>query len=89
MYAMMSPPWGGFPGSTLADPQSGIGWVHNTFLLDGIEKSVLEGPLTVFPKPPWFPGHAGAERVAWSYLRLYHKASWINVLRLLSASING
>jgi hypothetical protein len=89
MYAMMSPPWGGFPGSSLADAQSGIGWVHNTFLLDGIEKSVLEGPLTMFPKPPWFPGHSRAECVAWSYFRLYHRPSWINAVRLLFTSVKG
>jgi len=89
MYAMMSPPWGGFPGSCLANAQSGIGWVHNTFLLGGIEKSVLEGPLTMFPKPPWFPGHSRAEYVAWSYFRLYHRPSWINAARLLLASFKG
>ena len=83
MYAMMSPPWGGFPGSSLADAQSGIGSVHNTFMLEGIEKSVLEGPLTMFPKPPWFPSHARAEHVAWSYFRLYHRPSWTNAVRLL------
>ncbi|MFO0946572.1 MAG: hypothetical protein U1D30_11575 [Planctomycetota bacterium] len=38
-YAMMSPPWGGFPGGTLEDPKSGIGWVHNTYMLDRAEKS--------------------------------------------------
>ncbi len=86
MYAMMSPPWGGFPGSKLADVQSGIGCVHNTFMLEGIEKSVLEGPLTIFPKPPWFPCHSQAERVAWSYFRLYHRPSWINAARLLLAA---
>ncbi len=55
MYAMMSPPWGGFPGNSLADPQSGIGAVHNTFMLEGVEQAVMEGPLTITPKPPWFP----------------------------------
>jgi acyl-CoA reductase-like NAD-dependent aldehyde dehydrogenase len=83
MYAMMSPPWGGFPGSTLKDAQSGIGFVHNTFMLEGIEKSVLEGPLTLTPKPPWFPSHARAEQVAWSYVRLYHRPCWTNATRLL------
>lgn len=87
MYAMMSPPWGGYPGSTLADAQSGIGSVHNTFLLDGIEKSVMEGPLTFFPKPPWFPSHAQAERVAWTYFDLYNQPSWTNVIRFLLASM--
>ncbi len=89
MYAMMSPPWGGFSGSTLADAQSGIGAVHNTFLLEGIEKSVLEGPVTFFPKPPWFPTHAGAERVAWAYFHLYRRPAWANVARLLIASLRG
>lgn len=87
MYAMMSPPWGGLPGSTLADAQSGIGTVHNTFLLGGIEKSVLEGPVTFFPKPPWFPTHTRADRVAWSYFHLYRRPSWTNVVRLLIASV--
>jgi acyl-CoA reductase-like NAD-dependent aldehyde dehydrogenase len=89
MYAMMSPPWGGLPGSTLADPQSGIGWVHNTFMLDGIEKSVLEGPLTVYPKPPWFPTHQQAERVAWSCFDLYHRPSCWSAVKLLLASLKG
>ena len=89
MYAMMSPPWGGLPGSILAAPESGIGWVQNTFLVDGIEKSVLEGPLTVFPKPPWFPSHYRAESLAWSYFRLYHRPFWFNAIRLLSASLRG
>jgi acyl-CoA reductase-like NAD-dependent aldehyde dehydrogenase len=89
MYAMMSPPWGGFPGGSLADARSGIGWVHNTFMLEGVEKSVLEGPLTIFPKPPWFPSHSRAERVAWSYFRLYRRPSWINAVRLLFASLQG
>jgi hypothetical protein len=82
MYALMSPPWGGFPGATLADAQSGIGWVHNTFMLDGIEKSVLEGPLTMFPKPTWFPSHKRAEQVAWSFFELYRRPSWMNLTRV-------
>ena len=52
-------------------------------MLEGIEKSVLEGPLTMFPKPPWFPSHARAEHVAWSYFRLYHTPSWTNAVRLV------
>lgn len=86
-YAMMTPPWGGYPGSTLADAKSGIGWVHNAFMLDGVEKSVLEGPLTVFPKPAWFPTHANGENVAWRLFNLYRKPSWFNLARTLIASL--
>ena len=62
--------WGAFPGGTLADAPSGIGVVHNAFLLDRVERTVVRGPfrpfpralrtmrhgggLTVLPKPPWF-----------------------------------
>ena len=59
-------PWGAYPGHTLEDVQSGIGWVHNTKLFDRPQKSVLYGPfyayprsmtkgtMTMLPKPPWF-----------------------------------
>lgn len=86
-YALMSPPWGGYPGSNLADAQSGIGWVHNTFMLDGIEKSVLEGPLTLFPKPAWFPTNPNAESLAWSLFHLYQAPSWWNLIRTIATSL--
>lgn len=77
IYTLMSPPWGGHPGATQADAQSGIGWVHNTYMLKGVEKTVLEGPVTMFPKPFWFPTHAAPEPVAWKMLDLYcHPTVW-------------
>ncbi len=54
VYGLVTPPWGAHPSSTLKNVQGGLGWVHNTFMLEGIEKAVLRGPLTVFPRPPWF-----------------------------------
>lgn len=54
VYALVTPPWGAHPSSTPKNVQGGLGWVHNTFMLEGVEKVVLRGPLTVFPKPPWF-----------------------------------
>jgi acyl-CoA reductase-like NAD-dependent aldehyde dehydrogenase len=55
-YGFVSTPWGGHPSSTLADIRSGLGWVHNTYLLPDhlIEKTVIRGPLVVKPKPAWF-----------------------------------
>jgi acyl-CoA reductase-like NAD-dependent aldehyde dehydrogenase len=37
-------PWGAFPGDTLDDIGSGIGTVHNSFLLQDVEKSVVRMP---------------------------------------------
>jgi len=58
--------WGGFPGHTIEDVGSGIGVVHNAYLLDSPERTIVTGPfrpfprsvargeLSLFPKPPWF-----------------------------------
>lgn len=86
VYAMMSTTWGGYPGSTLDDAQSGIGWVHNTYMLDGVEKSVLEGPLTIFPKPFWFPTHKNPEVVAWKLFDLYKQPSVLGLVNLLNTA---
>jgi hypothetical protein len=86
VYALMSTPWGGYPGSDLADIQSGRGWVHNTYMLQGIEKSVLRGPLTVFPKPIWFPLRPNPERTARRMLDLYAQPSWPRWLALLASA---
>jgi aldehyde dehydrogenase (NAD(P)+) len=56
-YALGSAPWGGHPSSSLADIQSGQGWVHNTLMLEGVEKCVLRGPLESPFKPLWSPLH--------------------------------
>jgi acyl-CoA reductase-like NAD-dependent aldehyde dehydrogenase len=53
-YAFGTMPWGGHPSATLADVQSGLGWVHNSFMLGRVDKSVVRGPLVVRPTPVWF-----------------------------------
>lgn len=64
VYGLVSTPWGAHPSSSLDNIQGGLGWVHNTYLLEGIEKVIVRGPLTVFPKPPWFVTHKKAHEVA-------------------------
>lgn len=51
------------PASTLADVQSGIGWVHNSLLLERVVKTVQRGPLRAFPTPVYFPGHRSLRRL--------------------------
>lgn len=53
-YGFVSTPWGGHPSATLKDIQSGVGWVHNTYMLEEIEKCIVRGPLVAAPKPAWF-----------------------------------
>ncbi len=63
-YGLGSTPWGAFPGHPLNDVQSGRGFVHNTWLFDRPQKSVIEGPFRVLPKPAWFVTHTAADKVA-------------------------
>jgi len=54
--------WGGYtPVNTLANVQSGIGYVHNNFLFDYPYKSVLRSAFKMpFGLPfPWFPKYNG------------------------------
>lgn len=59
-------PWGAFPGHTLQDIGSGQGFVHNAFLLHGVQKAVVRMPFRpmhrsflsgqphMSPTPPFF-----------------------------------
>jgi aldehyde dehydrogenase (NAD(P)+) len=58
VYATAAPPWGGHPSDTLADVQSGIGWSHNAWMLEGVEKVVAIAPLLASPKPAFFADNA-------------------------------
>ena len=62
-YGLGSTPWGAWPGHPLNDVQSGRGFVHNTWLFERPQKSVIEGPFRVVPKPAWFVTHGTAHRV--------------------------
>ena len=57
-FGLVSPPWGAFPSDDLEDTQSGRGFVHNTYLLDRPQKTVMRAPFRSRPKPPWFVTHS-------------------------------
>ncbi len=89
VYGLMTPPWGGAPESTLDNVQSGIGSVHNTYFLEGVDKTVLHGPLCNFPKPVWFPTHKTAEEIGWKLIDLYHKPSITKLPGIMLAGMRG
>jgi hypothetical protein len=87
LFAFVTPPWGAHPSSSLADIQSGIGWVHNTPMLEGIEKAVLRHPLTAMPKPTYFPSHRSAHKLMPRMTELEENASWTKVPGVLAAAM--
>ena len=88
-FALMSPPWGGHPSSKLQDARSGIGFVHNTYMLDRPEKSVLRAPLRVKPKPIWHSTHRHPEKVTWDLFEVYRAPSLLKLPKLLVSSFTG
>jgi acyl-CoA reductase-like NAD-dependent aldehyde dehydrogenase len=83
--------WGAFPGHTLDHVQSGIGVVHNAYLLDHTERTVVTGPFrpfprsvshgefALFPKPPWFVTARSAARTGRLLTRFAQKPSWLKM----------
>ena len=86
-FAFASPPWGAYPGSTQVDIQSGCGWVHNTPMLEGIEKAVLRYPITMMPKASTFVSHRTAHRLMARMTRLDAEAKWSRVPGVLAAAM--
>ena len=87
LFAFVTPPWGAHPSSTLDNIQSGTGWVHNTPMLEKVEKAVLRHPVTAMPKPTYFPSHRSAHKLMPRMTALEENASWKKVPGVLAAAL--
>jgi aldehyde dehydrogenase (NAD(P)+) len=88
-YGTVSPPWGGHPSATLENIQSGLGWVHNTFMLEGIEKSVMRAPITMWPKPAWFYDNRATHLIGERLTRFELAPSALKLPALTAAALRG
>lgn len=88
-FGFCTPPWGPYPGSTQKDIQSGSGFVHNTPMLEGIEKAILRYPLTTFPKPAYFPSHRTVDTLMQRMTALEEKQAFSKVPGVLAAAMRG
>ncbi len=95
LFCTGTAPWGAYSNSgvyasaTQADIQSGSGFVHNTLMLEGIEKAVLRAPLTVFPKPAWLASHKKARVTTQKLVAMEENASWASVPGIVLAAMQG
>jgi aldehyde dehydrogenase (NAD(P)+) len=87
VFALGSLPWGGHPSVTPQNIQSGLGWVHNTYMLENIEKVVLRAPLTSFPPAPWVPGHRGVRTLARRLADFEMGPSWLKIPGIAAAAV--
>jgi hypothetical protein len=88
-FALGVTSWGAYPGHTPADVVSGIGAVHNTFLFDSPEKSVVRGPFRMFPKPIWFADHRTLRVLGRRLVAFENEPSWLRLPGLAWAALRG
>ncbi len=100
-FLIAQAPWGAYPGHTLEDIGSGIGVVHNTFLFDRTEKSVVRGPFWPFPrswahgdrsllpKPPWFVSNRTAGETLRRLTRFATAPGWRHVPGIFASALRG
>jgi aldehyde dehydrogenase (NAD(P)+) len=81
--------WGAYPGSTLTNIQSGRGFVHNTSMVDHIEKCICRYPVTGFPKLPYFPTHRNAHVLGKKLVEFEPSQSWLKLPGIVGAALKG
>ncbi|MBX3233333.1 MAG: aldehyde dehydrogenase [Labilithrix sp.] len=89
IYGLVSPTWGAFPGHTAEDIQSGTGVVHNAWMFDHPEKSVLRAPFRIRPTPAWFGDHRNLRELGMRLVEHEAAPSWKTLLRVARAAIKG
>jgi len=89
VYGFVTPPWGGHPSASLEDIQSGLGFVHNTYMIEGIEKSITRGPLVVKPKPAWFFDNKKTHLLGPKLVAFEANPSWFKVPAVALTALGG
>ncbi|MCV2890802.1 aldehyde dehydrogenase family protein [Ruegeria aquimaris] len=84
-------PWGAFPGHTLDDIGSGIGTVHNAFMLEKTERTVvrapwrpfprglLSGQFSLLPRPPFFITNTRQHKIGKALTAFQYKPNWFKL----------
>jgi aldehyde dehydrogenase (NAD(P)+) len=86
-FAFGTTPWGGYPGQSLRDPRSGIGFVHNTLMLEGVEKTVVWSRATLPLKPVYFPSHRTLHRLGPRMVALEGHRDWTALPAVVSLAL--
>ena len=89
IYALVSPTWGAYPGHTPEDIQSGTGVVHNAWLFDHPEKSVVSAPFRIRPTPAWFSDNRNLRELGQRLVELEAAPSWGRFAKVAVAALKG
>ena len=98
-YLLPTATWGAYPGHTHDDIGSGIGVVHNAYMFDWPEKTVVYAPFHPFPralwngrfhlspKPPWFVTHRRADKAGERLTRFAAQPGWRHLPGIFAAAL--
>jgi acyl-CoA reductase-like NAD-dependent aldehyde dehydrogenase len=89
VYALVTTTWGAFPGHPPEDIQSGAGVVHNAFLFDHPQKSVVRAPFRIRPTPAWFADHKNLAALGRQLTLLEASPSWGKLGRVVLEALKG
>ena len=88
-FLLATATWGAFPGHTLDDVQSGRGVVHNAFMFDQPQRTLVRGPFRAFPKPPWFVTHRTADQLGPKLTAMEYRPSFLKLPGIMLAALGG
>lgn len=100
-FLISTAPWGAHPGHVQTDIQSGTGVVHNAFLLEGTEKTVVRAPFAPFPrtlvqgqvhlspKPAWFVTNRSSARLGRMLARFEAEPGFTKLPAIFAAALTG
>jgi acyl-CoA reductase-like NAD-dependent aldehyde dehydrogenase len=100
-FLLAACPWGGYAGATLKNVESGIGTVHNTFMLENVERTVIEAPfrpfprnllsggITLLPRPPWFVSNTQQHHIGRLLTQFQYRPGWLKLPRIFFHALLG
>lgn len=88
-FALGVTTWGAYPGHTSEDIGSGQGVVHNTFLFDHPEKSVIRAPFRFRPTPIWFGDHRTLGKLGSRLVDFESSPNWGRLLTVAPLAFMG
>jgi hypothetical protein len=89
IYGLVVTTWGAFPGHPPEDIRSGAGVVHNSFLLDYPEKSVVNAPFVMKPTPAWFADNENLAQLGSRLTDFERNAGWGGLVKVALAAFKG
>jgi acyl-CoA reductase-like NAD-dependent aldehyde dehydrogenase len=89
IYGLVVTSWGAFPGHPLDDIRSGRGVVHNAYLFDHPQKSVVRAPFRMSPTPAWFTDHKAQDKLGEALMGMEANPGWLKLPRLIAAAVRG